>query len=92
MKLTENIIDNFCQRVLSRLKKEDELELKVDENSVLQAMKASIKKEIQRKEDVIREAEKVLAQYEGQMGEQIDRGKMLSMIKFKLFKERNIVL
>lgn len=92
MKLTESIIDNFCQRVLNRLKNEEELVLKVDEKAILVAMKESIKKEMKRKEDVIREAEKVLAEHEGQMGEKIDRGKMLSMIKFKLFKERNIVL
>jgi hypothetical protein len=92
MKLTENIIDNFCKRVFHRLKSENELVLKVDEKDVLAAMKESINREMKRKEDVIKEAEKVLAQYEGQMGDKIDRGKMLSMIKGKLFKERNIVL
>lgn len=92
MKLTEETIDRFCRRVLARLKKEEEFVFKVDDLKVLAAMKESIQKEIQRKEEVFIEAEKILAQYEAQMGDQIDRGKMLKMIKEKLFKERNIVL
>lgn len=92
MKLTDEIIDKFCRRVLARLKKEEELIFKVDEKEALMAMKESIHKEIRRKEDVIKEAEAILAQYETKMGETIDRGKMLKMIKEKLFKERNIVL
>ena len=92
MKLTEDTINRFCIKVLTRLKKEEELVFKVDEQKVLAAMKDSIIKELHRKDDVIKEAEKMLAQYEVQMGDQIDKGKMLRMIKEKLFKERNIVL
>lgn len=92
MKLTDEIVDKFCRRVIARLKKEEELIFKVDEKEILVAMKESIHREIKRKEDVIQEAERILAQYETQMGETIDRGKMLKMIKEKLFKEKNIVL
>lgn len=91
MKLTDEIIDKFCSRVLLRLRKDGELVFKVDEKEVLAAMKVSINREIKRKEEVIKEAQIILAKYESQMGEQIDRGKMLKMIKEKLFKERNIV-
>lgn len=92
MKLTDEIIDKFCRRALVRLKTDEELVFKIDEKEILAAMKDSIRREIKRREDVVREAEGILVQYESQMGEQIDRGKMLKMIKEKLFREKNIVL
>ncbi|HLB58557.1 MAG TPA: hypothetical protein VJL87_00540 [Bdellovibrionota bacterium] len=92
MKLTSEILDRLCQKVLSKWKEEKALTLKVNEQAALQAMKQPILAELQAKEEIKLEAEKLLDQYGAQMADQIDRGKMLKMIKDKLEKERGIVL
>jgi hypothetical protein len=44
-------------------------------------------------EDAInREAEKILAQYEAQMGDKVDRQKMFQMIKKQLIKDKGVVI
>lgn len=92
MRLSEFQVKQVCQKLLHGLRAKQLLELKKPEADVLAKMAEIFIKDLKVEDDINREAEKILAQYESQMGDKIDRNKMFQMIKKQLVKDKNVII
>jgi hypothetical protein len=95
MRLKEEQINRLGEKILNDLIAAKEVLLKGERGAVLAAIKAAISADIQAEESLERDAERILQENLAAMGRgaaEIDRHKMLRMIKDKLAKERRIVL
>lgn len=95
MRLKEDQINRLAEKVLGDLGAAALIELKRERGVVLEGIKAAITADIKGEEKLEKDAEILLEQTLRAMGRgaaDIDRHKMLRMVKEKLAKERKIVL
>lgn len=92
MRLKEEQVKQICLKVLATLRGKQLINLKKTETEVLHKMQEIFIRDLKVEDDINREAEKILAQYEAQMGDKIDRAKMFQMIKKQLIKDKNVVI
>jgi len=92
MRLSEFQVKFLCQKVLIGLKNKKLVHLKKPEMEVLAKMQEIFIRDLKVEDAINQEAEKILAQYEAQMGEKIDRQKMFQMIKRQLIKDKGVVV
>jgi len=95
MRLKEEQINRLGEKILNDLIAAKEVLLKGERGAALAAIKAAIIADIQAEESLERDAERILQENLAALGRgavEIDRHKMLRMIKEKLAKERKIVL
>jgi len=94
VRLKDDQIDRLSGKVLSDLTEANLILLKKERGVILAAIKDAVKADIRGEEDLEKDAENLLEQTLRAMqgSADIDRHKMLRMIKEKLAKERKIVL
>ena len=94
MRLKDEQIGRLAELVLGALSHDGLIILKAERGKALAAMKNAIATDIRQEADLEKDAERLLEQTLQSMGRDtdIDRAKMLRMIKEKLAKERKIVL
>jgi hypothetical protein len=94
MRLKEDQITRLADKVLADLTTAGLIVLKKERGAVIAAIKSAISADIKGEETLEKDAEKLLDQTLRSMGggADIDRQKMLRMIKDKLAKDRKIVL
>ena len=95
MRLKEEQIHRLGEKILNDLIAADEVVLKTERGAILAAIKSAISADIQAEESLERDAERMLAENLAALGRgavEIDRHRMLKMIKDRLAKERKIIL
>jgi hypothetical protein len=94
VRLKDDQIDRLAEMVLADLTGDGLIELKRERGVILAGMKDAIRADIMAEEALERDAALLLEQTLRSMrgGEDIDKHKMLRMIKEKLAKDRKIVL
>jgi hypothetical protein len=92
MRLKEPQVKALCQKVLVSLRTKQLIILKKSEAEVLAKMQEIFIKDLRIEDDINREAQKLLDQYEKQAGGHIDRQKMFLMIKKQLIKDKKVVI
>jgi hypothetical protein len=94
MRLREEQIARLAEQVLISLDHDGLITLKVERGKVLAAIKNAVAADIRQEADLEKDAERLLEQTLRSMGGggDIDKPKMLRMVKEKLAKERKIVL
>lgn len=95
MRLKEEQIKSLSEKVLNDLAVEDLITPKVERSAVVAGIVHAISANFAAEQKLERDAEKLLDETMAAMGSgaaQIDRRRMLQMVKSKLAKERNIVL
>jgi len=94
MRLKDDQIDRLAEKVLADLTGAELILLKKERGVVLAGIKEAVKADIKVEEDLEKDAENILEQTLRSMpgNADIDRHKMLRMIKEKLAKDRKIVL
>ena len=94
MRLKDEQIDRLAEKVVADLTASGLITIKRERGAVLSGVREAIKADIQAEEALERDAEVLLEQTLRSMhgGPEIDRHKMLRMIKEKLAKDRKIVL
>ena len=90
MRLSELQVKVFCQNLLLALRSKQLVELLKPDVEVLKRMQSIVHGNMKAEQDIDREAEKMMKQYEAKMGTQIDREKMFSLIKKQIMKDRKI--
>ncbi|MGA2152693.1 MAG: DUF507 family protein [Geobacteraceae bacterium] len=94
MRLKEDQIDRLAEKVLADLTAADLIILKKERGAILAGIKEAVRADIRVEEDLEKDAESLLEQTLRSMrgNTDIDRHRMLRMIKEKLAKDRKIVL
>jgi hypothetical protein len=95
MRLKDEQIRRLAEKVYNDLAAEALITPKTERGSVVEAIAGAIAQDFSREQALERDAERLLDQTIAAMGRsaaEIDRRKMLRMIKEKLAKERKIVL
>ena len=94
MRLKEEQINRLADKVLVDLMDASLIDLKQERAKVVQGIRAAISADLRGEQDLEKDAEVLLEQTLRAMGGKtdIDRHKMLRMIKEKLAKDRKIVL
>lgn len=95
MRLKEEQLNRLGEKILNDLIAANEVLLKSERGAALAAIKAAISADIQAEDSLERDAERLLQENLTALGRgavEIDRNRMLRMIKEKLAKERKIVL
>src|SRR6266498_673757 len=93
MRLKEDQIMRLAGKILEDLMAQDVISLKKERGSVLNAIKEAVTADIRKEDELEKEAERIMDQAIRAAGEgNIDRFKMLKMIKEKLAKDRKMVL
>ena len=92
MRLKEFQVKQICQKLLLTLRAKQLIILKKSEQEVLAKMAEIFIADLKVEDNINREAEKILDQYEKQMGDKIDRHKMFQMIKKQLIKDKGVVI
>jgi hypothetical protein len=94
VRLKKEQIERLSDTIFSDLETAQLISLKTDKKQILETIKGVIINDMKSEEDLEKEAERILDQTLRATGggTEIDRHKMLRMIKEKLAKERNIVL
>jgi hypothetical protein len=94
MRLKDEQIDRLAERILTDLAESSLIILKNERAKVCSCIKDVMRADMASEEQLERDAEQLLEKTLRAMGggEEIDRHKMLKMIKIKLAKERKIVL
>jgi len=95
MRLREEQIQRLGEKILNDLVAAEEVVFKGERGAALAAIKSAISADLQAEEALERDAERILNENLAALGRgavEIDRHKMLRMIKEKLAKERKIVL
>lgn len=94
MHLKDEQIARLAEKVLADLEKGSLVSPKKGRGALLEAIRGAVAKDLKSEETLERDAEALLEQTLRSMGgnADIDRHKMLRMIKEKLAKERKIVL
>ncbi|MGA7826086.1 MAG: DUF507 family protein [Geobacteraceae bacterium] len=94
MRLKDEQIDRLAERILSDLAESSLIVFTKERANASRCIKEVIKADMASEEQLERDAEQLLEKTLRAMGggEEIDRHKMLKMVKSKLAKERKIVL
>lgn len=94
MRLKDDQIDRLAEKVMADLTTAGLVALKKERGVLLAAIKEAVRADIRAEEELERDAANLLEQTLRSMrgGPDIDRHKMLRMIKEKLAKDRKIVL
>ena len=95
MRLKDDQIGKLGEKVLADLTAADQIVLKKERGVILAAIKEAVRADIKAEEDLEKDAANLLEQTLRSMrggDADIDRHKMLRMIKEKLAKDRKIVL
>jgi hypothetical protein len=95
MRLKEEQIRGLAEKVFSDLTSENLITLRGERGAVITGIIRTISQNFAAEQKLERDAEKLLDETLDAMGSgaaQIDRRRMLKMVKDKLAKERNIVL
>jgi hypothetical protein len=94
VRLKKEQIERLSDIIFSDLETAQLISLKTDKKQILETIRGVIINDMKSEEDLEKEAERILDQTLRATGggTEIDRHKMLRMIKEKLAKERNIVL
>ena len=94
MRLKDEQIDRLAERILTDLTESSLVILKKERTKVFSCIKDVMRADMASEEQLERDAEQLLEKTlrASGGGEEIDRHKMLKMIKIKLAKERKIVL
>lgn len=95
MRLKDEQINRLGEKILNDLTVAGEVVLKGERGAALAAIKAAISTDLQAEESLERDAERILNENLKALGRaavEIDRHRMLRMIKDKLAKERKIIL
>lgn len=95
MRLKDEQIDRLADKVLADLTNSGLIVLKTERSKIIGCVKNVIKANLKAEEDLERDAEELLERTlraAGGTAGDIDRHKMLRMIKTKLAQERKIVL
>jgi hypothetical protein len=94
MRLKDEQIDRLAERILTDLAESSLMILKKERTRASSCIKEIMRADMASEEQLERDAEQLLEKTLRAMGggEEIDRHKMLKMIKIKLAKERKIVL
>jgi len=94
MRLKEEQVGRLAETILEKLTASGLITLKKERGLLLAGIRAAITADLKGEENLERDAEKLLDQTLSAMGGKadIDRHRMLKMIKDKLAKERKIVL
>ena len=94
MRLKDEQISKLGEKVLADLTAAGQIVLKKERGVILGDIKEAVRADIRAEEDLEKDAENLLEQTLRSMrgGADIDRHKMLRMIKEKLAKDRKIVL
>jgi len=92
MRLKEPQVTALCQKILLTLRSKQLIILKKSEKEVLAKMHEIFMKDLRVEDDINKEAQKLLDQYEKQAGGAIDRQKMFLMIKKQLVKDKKAVI
>ncbi len=91
MKLTASQIQRLSEKILKEWKSQNLITLKVEESKVLQAMKDAINEELLEEIALEKEVHALMDSMERE-GQEFQRGKMFSLLKNKLAKEKKVVL
>lgn len=94
MRLKDDQILRLAEKIFNDLSVAELITLKKDRGAVLTAMREAIAADLRVEQTLERDAEALLEQTLKSVGggQEIDRHKMLQMIKVKLAKDRKIVL
>jgi hypothetical protein len=95
MRLKDDQIHRLAEKVLNDLTTARLIAMKKERGTVLAAVKGAIAADLKSEQDLERDAEQLLEQNLRALGRgaaDIDRHRMLKMIKEKLAKDRKIVL
>jgi len=95
MRLKEEQIHRLGEKILNDLITAGEVVLKTERGAILAAIKSAISADLQAEESLERDAERMLQENLAALGRgavEIDRHRMLRMIKERLAKERKIIL
>lgn len=95
MRLKEEQIHRLGEKILNDLIASEEIILKSERGAIVAAIKSAITVDLQAEESLERDAERILQENLASLGKaavEIDRHKMLRMIKDRLAKERKIIL
>ncbi len=93
MRLTTTQIDTIAARVMRKLIDEDLVVLKVDENVVLERIRAAILGDMKAEEELDREVEGLLRDHSAEIESgSVDYRRIFSMIKGKLVRERDLII
>ena len=94
MRLKEEQVGRLAETILGRLTASGLILLKKERGTLIAGIRAAITDDLKGEENLERDAEKLLDQTLAAMGGEadIDRHRMLKMIKDKLAKDRKIVL
>lgn len=92
MKLSTSQIQRLAEKILNQWKSQNLITFKVDEKVVLQTIKDSIINELKKEEELDRDVHTMLDKIANEHGEGFQKGKMFSMLKQKMAKERKLIL
>jgi hypothetical protein len=93
LRFTEDLVRRLCAAILARWKGKGLIRPKATEEALLSRMTAEIHKDIQREEELDREAEALLERHIGKIEESQANSRILfQKIKERLAKERDVVL
>ena len=92
MRLKKEQIERIARLIVSKLKEKKLITMRVGENLVLSKVVDVIVADLHAEDKLESDAKDMLDQYAQQAGGDLDRFKMLQMIKKQLAKERKIVL
>jgi hypothetical protein len=95
MRLKEEQVHRLAEKILNDLISSEEVRLKTERGAILIAIKSAISADLQGEESLEKDAERILQENLAALGRgaiEIDRHKMLRMIKERLAKERKIIL
>ena len=93
MKLTDDQVRRICSTILARWKAKGLIRPKEPDEALVTRMAAEIRKDLQREEDLDRDAAELLDRHMGMAGaEQANTRILFQKIKDRLAQERGIVL
>lgn len=91
MKLSASQIQRLSEKILKEWKSNNLITLKVEESKVIQAMKDAINVELQAEIALEKDVHALMDNMERE-GQEFQRGKMFSLLKNKLAKEKKVIL
>lgn len=92
MKLTANQIQQLAEKVLDHWKKQNLIQFKADEKSVLARVVEIIREDYDREAQLEKDVNAMLDQLERTHSGEFQRYKMYPILKQKLAKERKVIL
>ena len=95
MRLKEEQVHRLAEKILNDLIAAEEVVLKAERGAIVSAMKSAISADLLEEDSLEKDAERILTENLKALGKgavEIDRHRMLRMIKDRLAKERKIIL